>query len=291
MGRACRLDARAFPLAGYGDRDTVRRHSVDGGANAFCFQRRSRYLLGCGTLIAMTTATPFVTFLVLGNSEGNPAAQPIWRMAPASVWQQALPWFVMAWVGGVAVSSARLIAGLRMTSRLRRVEIAAPPQEMAAHAGPNDRARPCLTAGASADIVAGRRADRGGLAAAGNPDASLRAMTGLQPAHLEALLAHELAHIRRHDYLVNLLQTVAEAVLFYHPAVWWVSDQIRTERELCCDDLAVEACGDVLIYASALADLDSRRPMRGEMALAANGGSLLNRIRRLAGKPGAGGRQ
>jgi hypothetical protein len=95
------------------------------------------------------------------------------------------------------------------------------------------------------------------------------------------LLAHELAHIRRRDYLASLLQSIAEAVLFYHPAVWWVSEQIRAERELCCDDLAVAAGGDPLTYARALAELESRQPRRFNPALAANGGLLVNRIRRL----------
>jgi beta-lactamase regulating signal transducer with metallopeptidase domain len=108
------------------------------------------------------------------------------------------------------------------------------------------------------------------------------ALTGLAPEHIEALLAHELAHIRRHDYLVNVLQSVVEAVLFYHPAIWWVSNQIRKERELCCDDLAVAASGDALTYVRALADLESCRPTHVRAAIAANGGSLLHRIRRLA---------
>jgi beta-lactamase regulating signal transducer with metallopeptidase domain len=63
--------------------------------------------------------------------------------------------------------------------------------------------------------------------------APVGALTGLSPDHVEALLAHELAHIRRCDYLVNMLQSVAEALLFYHPAVWWISGEIRAERELC----------------------------------------------------------
>ena len=62
---------------------------------------------------------------------------------------------------------------------------------------------------------------------------------GLAPSELEAVLAHELAHIRRHDYLVNLLQSAVETLLFYHPGVWWVSHVVRVEREHCCDDLAV----------------------------------------------------
>jgi hypothetical protein len=100
---------------------------------------------------------------------------------------------------------------------------------------------------------------------------------------VRALLAHELAHILRRDYLVNILQSVAEAALFYHPAVWWISEQIRVEREACCDDMAVEATGDPVVYASALADLDSRRRARLRLATAANGGSLVSRIRRLLG--------
>jgi hypothetical protein len=95
-------------------------------------------------------------------------------------------------------------------------------------------------------------------------------------------LAHELAHVRRHDYLVNVLQGIAESLLFYHPAVWWISNQIRTEREHCCDDLAVEASGDVLVYARALAALESMRPAHFKAALSANDGSLLRRIQRLA---------
>ena len=85
------------------------------------------------------------------------------------------------------------------------------------------------------------------------------ALAALSPQQLEAILAHELAHIRRHDYLVNLLQTLVETLLFYHPAVWWLSRRIRIERENCCDDLAVSLCGDPVAYASALADLEALR--------------------------------
>ena len=70
------------------------------------------------------------------------------------------------------------------------------------------------------------------------------AFAGLTPEDLEAILAHELAHIRRADYLVNLLQNLAETLFFYHPAVWWVSRQVRLEREHCCDDIAAVSCGD-----------------------------------------------
>jgi TonB family protein len=107
--------------------------------------------------------------------------------------------------------------------------------------------------------------------------------TGLSTAQIEALLAHELAHIRRHDYLVSVFQSVVEALLFYHPAVWWVSRQVRRERECCCDELAVAACGDVLAYARALSWLEQQRSGMPEIALGANGGVLTMRIRRLLG--------
>src|SRR3982750_1231046 len=114
------------------------------------------------------------------------------------------------------------------------------------------------------------------------------ALGGLTPQQLEAILAHELAPLRRHDYLVNLLQTLVETVLFYHPAVWWVSRRIRIERENCCDDLAVSLCGDPVAYATALADLEALRSGPApdhHIAMAATGGSLLLRVRRLLGAP------
>jgi len=110
------------------------------------------------------------------------------------------------------------------------------------------------------------------------------ALTGLSSDQVEALLAHELAHIRRGDYLINMLQTVVEILGFYHPAVWWISNKIRAERENCCDDLAVATCGDKMHYATALAEMERIRSTQGELALAANGGNLLTRIRRLIGK-------
>ena len=80
----------------------------------------------------------------------------------------------------------------------------------------------------------------------------LGCLSGLSTPQIEAILVHELAHIRRHDYLVSVLQSIVEALLFYHPAVWWVSKTIRKEREDCCDDMAVDVGGNALIYARAL---------------------------------------
>ncbi len=105
------------------------------------------------------------------------------------------------------------------------------------------------------------------------------ALTGLPPERLEAIIAHELAHIRRHDYLINLMQTAVETLFFYHPAVWWVSHRIRTEREHCCDEIAVDVCGDAHSYASALAELEQFRHTSAQLAMAADRGHLSNRIR------------
>jgi beta-lactamase regulating signal transducer with metallopeptidase domain len=109
------------------------------------------------------------------------------------------------------------------------------------------------------------------------------ALSGLSREQLEALLAHELAHIRRYDYLVNMFQTLVEILGFYHPAVWWISYTIRVERENCCDDLAVSVGGDKVGYARALTSMEEVRFAKGKLAVASSGGSLSRRIRRLIG--------
>jgi len=108
-------------------------------------------------------------------------------------------------------------------------------------------------------------------------------LTGLAPGQLEAILAHELAHVRRLDYVVNAFQCLVETLMFYHPVAWWISACIREERENCCDDLVISVCGDRLGYARALATLEGLRAELPEWSFAASGGSLLNRIRRLVG--------
>ncbi|MEZ4702390.1 MAG: M56 family metallopeptidase [Rhodothermales bacterium] len=110
-------------------------------------------------------------------------------------------------------------------------------------------------------------------------------LAGMPPAHVEAILAHELAHIRRHDYLFAVLQSILEAVLFYHPAAWWISGRIREERERACDDLAVAAIASRSTYVRALAGLEERRVASLRLALPAGGGSLVARIQRLVEPP------
>ena len=105
-------------------------------------------------------------------------------------------------------------------------------------------------------------------------------LTQLSPEQIEAILIHELAHIRRHDYLVNLFQVVIDTILFYHPATWWISTRIRSERENCCDDIVIKTTAERDIYIAALAVIAESRT---SLAPAAAGAPLLHRIRRLLG--------
>ena len=113
------------------------------------------------------------------------------------------------------------------------------------------------------------------------------AVNGLSAQQVEAILAHELAHISRHDYLINIIQSVLDVLFFYHPAVWWMSNTIRTEREHCCDDIALRLCGDSLNLAKALANLEvmKKNKLQLSVAFTGNKNQLFNRIARVLGKP------
>ncbi|MCE3003261.1 MAG: M56 family metallopeptidase [Xanthomonadaceae bacterium] len=109
------------------------------------------------------------------------------------------------------------------------------------------------------------------------------ALLALSPRQLEMVIAHELAHVSRGDYLVNLMQVAAETLLFHHPAVHWVSRDVRALREACCDDLVLRSGVDPLHYADTLASLEELRGFTHAPAVAATGGSLLLRVRRIVG--------
>lgn len=196
--------------------------------------------------------------------------------------KQLLPWVVAIWLVGVLALSARLAGGFVQTRKLRRrgtQRVAGWRQQSLANLARRLRvSKPVVMLESSLVQVP---MAIGWLRPVILFPAS--ALTGLTPEQLEAILAHELAHIRRHDYLINLFQTVIETLLFYHPAVWWVSRRIRAERENCCDDMAVAACGDALVYARALTRVERLRKARLDLAVAANGGLLMNRISRLVG--------
>jgi beta-lactamase regulating signal transducer with metallopeptidase domain len=112
-------------------------------------------------------------------------------------------------------------------------------------------------------------------------------ITGIPTNQIEAIIAHELAHIRRNDYIFNVLQTIIETMFFFHPAVWYISSQIRKERENCCDDIALTVCEGSLIYAKALVSVQEFSLNRLYSAVAFSGRKkhLLNRIKRMIMKP------
>jgi hypothetical protein len=199
---------------------------------------------------------------------------------------------ILVWIAGVSMLSLRLLTGWIWVQRLRTRGNAPAADRWQQMAGRLSRR---LHIGRAITLLESTLVEVPTVIGWLKPVVLLpaSALAALSPQQLEAILAHELAHIRRHDYLVNLLQTLVETVLFYHPAVWWLSRRIRIERENCCDDLAVSLCGDPVAYAHALADLESLRPVPSafrrkhddHIAMAATGGSLLERVRRLLGAP------
>jgi uncharacterized protein (TIGR03435 family) len=265
---------------------------------------QTRYLLACGALAAMLAA-PLLTWEMLMPPDASGEAMYRIRNTPAvastdaatSVTlsdsvratvsgvqsEQFLSWVVIVWFAGAMVFWVRLAGGWLVAARMRSMLVRrAPPEwqeivrKLGAEIGLSRPVRLLVSALVQVPTVVGWLRPMV-LVPVG-------ALSGLPAEHMEALLLHELAHIRRLDYPINILQSVAESLLFYHPAVWWVSRHIRTERELCCDDLAVSVSGDVLTYARALAQLESYRPANLGAALTANGGSLPDRIARLLGK-------
>lgn len=206
------------------------------------------------------------------------------RPASAPILIRLEPWVLPAWSLGVLLLSVRLVVGGREAHALRRTsqaadgEVASMVSRLARQLGISRCVRIATSTFTDGPSVIGWLRPLILLPPA--------AAAGLTVGQLEAVIAHELAHIRRHDYLVNLVQMAAETLLFYHPAVWWVSRQMRLERELCCDDAAVGVCGDAAVYARALV-LVARQQLPA-MAVGAGGGSLSERVRRLLG---AGGRE
>ena len=200
--------------------------------------------------------------------------QPIRQRMEA--WSTAL---VPLWLGGVVLLSVRLVLAWMGVARLRRAgsspvseAVAARVADLAARLEIGRAVRVVQSPAVQVPLVIGWLRPLVMLPAS--------ALTGLSPAQLESIIAHELAHVRRHDYLVNALQSMAEVLLYYHPACWWISRRIRVEREHCCDDIAVALCGDGVTYASALADLEAHR-RDATLVLAATDGPLLQRVRRL----------
>jgi len=266
----------------------------------------ARYLASCGALallVVLGAATAYRSYegsgeLGVGSgsevvfapaSASSPTAETIDSNPPLptthpliAFTKSHLPQIVLVWLTGVLLLSVRLLFGwLRAHSIAKKNATAAAPEwqrsaRRLAHALKLRRAVQLLeSAAVEVPTVIGWL----------RPVVLLPAtsLTGLSTEQMEMILAHELAHIRRNDFFVNLMQAVVETLLFYHPAVWWISNRIRVEREHCCDDVAVAVSGKPLVYARALTRLEELRVEDAQAFVAANGGSLIGRIRRLAG--------
>jgi len=210
-----------------------------------------------------------------------PAPKTDWSWLKRAL-DTSAPWMVPFWFAGVLLMGARLGFGwCRIQFWRRRAQPANDPDLLAAflrlakNFKLGTRVRLLISENAPGPLTFGWL----------KPVVLLPTgmLTGLPPELLEALLAHELAHIARHDYIFNLLQSAIEVILFYHPAVWWLGRRIRELREECCDELALRACPDRLTYARALESL-ALWQSTAEPAAAASGGSLVERIARILGR-------
>jgi beta-lactamase regulating signal transducer with metallopeptidase domain len=198
------------------------------------------------------------------------------------------PWIDGLWVVGVLVLSLRSLGGWWLIQRLRKTASVDVPD--AAWTAFGRIARALDLDGAVSLRISSAIA---GPVTVGALRAvvllPLSAMTSLGMEELEVVLAHELAHVRRADFAWNLLQTVIETLFFFHPAVWWISGQLRHERELCCDDLALTVCPNPMVYASALVRLEEQRARHMQLAMALDGHqpgkTLRMRISRILGDP------
>lgn len=264
-----------------------------------------RYVLGCVAIAAMLS-TVAATYLVLGDQpatlgmdvpaialHATPFAPPQTRpfdSVPASAapaWHETVMQAVVAfWFAGALILSLRLLLGWKMGRRLPSVFTRPAPRQWQLRL---DHLRSRLRVARFVELRVSAAVQVPVVLGWLRPAILIPvgALTGLPPEWIDALLAHELAHVRRHDYLVNIAQKAAEALLFYHPAVWWISRHIREEREHCCDDIAVSVPGEAILYARTLATLERERGMPLPFAVAANGGVLRRRIARLLGQTDA----
>jgi bla regulator protein BlaR1 len=255
---------------------------------------RTRYRIGLAymTLLALL---PVVTFLWLVPNASDTAAVTLSAptliagyasaaAAAATDWRTLidpyLPWTVLVWVFGVLLMTARLLLEWRDVRRLTRIEIESLSPEWQARVA---KLRERLGVRRAVTVLRSARVHVPIVVGWLRPMilVPVSAFTGLTPWHLELIVMHELAHVRRHDYLVNLLQVIVETLLFYHPVVRWVSRVVREEREHCCDDLVVARSGDALGYARALTELAGAQSLRLQTSVGSDGGKLLVRIKRL----------
>lgn len=250
-----------------------------------------RYAIGLAAL-AVLAALPVVTLLRLApvgagsagdvfQALGSVAAVGAANATEAAGIEPWLPVLVGLWLVGVLVSSLRALRQYFRTKELCRRDAQPLPEweprlrELAARFRVSRPVRLVKSAIVQTPSLIGWIAPVIVLPAS--------VLVGLTPKQLELVIAHELGHIRRWDYLVNLMQIAVETVLFYHPVVHWISREVRNDREACCDDLVLRLGADPVDYATTLASLEELRDMTHAPALAATGGFLLGRIRRIVG--------
>jgi beta-lactamase regulating signal transducer with metallopeptidase domain len=215
----------------------------------------------------------------------GPLSAPGLARRASSALEPLVPGLVLGWAAGVLLLSLRLLGGwLRLQRLARRSRVAVP----AAWTECLDGLRRALGIRRRVGLFLSPHVHGPALVGWLRPVIllPLSASSGLTPRQVELLLLHELVHVRRWDYAVNLLQRLAETLLFYHPGVWWVSARIREEREHCCDDAVVARAG-VREYVLALLAMEEVRAPVPALALGAGGASLLARVRRLV-DPGSG---
>jgi beta-lactamase regulating signal transducer with metallopeptidase domain len=235
---------------------------------------------------ALLQALPSGAARAAGPGLADGAALAAWNLTAWNLagWREALqprlPLVILCWSGGAALMALRLLLGLAWVRRRSRPGAYRPDADwqavldrLAARMGVKRKVILGLVDDLASPVTAGALAPLVLVPAA--------LATGMAPPLLEALLAHELAHVRRHDYLVNLVQSAVEILLFYHPAVWWLSHRIRAERELVADDLAASALGEPRRLALALSELDLFQLSTPQLAPGAHGGNLMSRIKRL----------
>ncbi|MGB9032377.1 MAG: M56 family metallopeptidase, partial [Acidobacteriaceae bacterium] len=200
--------------------------------------------------------------------------------------QRLMPYLDALWLAGVLFLSLRALGGWWLIRRLRRRTHQRAPHTLLLRL---DVLRRQMGIGRLVDLRLSERIASPFTAGVLRPWILLpvTALTGLSSEQLEVVLYHELAHIRRADYLWNLLQTMVETLFFFHPAVWWISRRVREERELSCDDIAVKNCSDPALYASALLRIEEERRSRLQLAMALDGhqsrAGLRARILRILG--------
>ena len=254
---------------------------------------RSRYAAACTALLAMLASVCVTFFRLLpegiqGPSSAVPLAIPFWHLqagmqsgTPAnSGIAAAVPWLAPIWVIGVWVFVLAQMAGWISSLRLRQRGVCCAPERWQKELL---RLRAQLRLSRPVQLLESCLADVPLVVGHLRPAIlmPIGLLAGLPSGQVEAILLHELAHIRRHDYVVNILQRAVESLLFYNPAVWWISRVIRTERENCCDDVVVATRGNAQEYAIALTRIEKHRRPAAEAALAATGGNLMKRIHRL----------